>query len=235
MKELTKYIEQNSVKNTQEIKKSILSMYCSENDPIPLGYDKLLDALKIDGEFLVLNLNYNDFEQELKDEKIKYKISQALSVVVRYEDDGKSFEDIKRFVNYINSISDKKQNSIFGVKRVEKLSQYPVTILFSGILPINQLKMSVGKKIHELIHSDDNYFKPRFEKFRDDLSKEIGIPILPVFPKLDKNLGDTEVTLIDQTDGRLISKFESVYKLDKDVVEQYLLKLFYIYKALAKG
>jgi len=233
MEELIKFIKENTVKNTQEVTESILNMYCGEKDYTPLSYDKLLNALQIKGEFLVLKLHYSDFDSELKEEKIKYKISQALSIIVTYEDDGNSFEDIKKFVTYIHDISDKKQNSIFGVKKVKKLSKYPITILFSGILPINQLKMSVGQKIYDFIHSDDDYFKPRFEHFRDELSKEINTPILPVFPLLDKSLGDTEVTLVDLLDGRLISKFETIKEPDKDVIEQYLLKLFYIYKILA--
>jgi len=232
LKELTRCIEENTVNNTQEVQACINSMICSH--PIPLNENNLLDALKIQGEFFVLKLHYNDFEEELKSEKIKYKISQALSVIVSYEDDGKSFEDIEQFIKYIHDISDDKQNSTFGVKKVTTLSEFPITILFSGILPINQLKMTVGSKIDTIIHSDDAYFIPRFQKHRDDISVEVGIPILPVFPILDTELQEYQVKLIDLHDGRLISAFEVDASLSKETIDIYLLKLFYIYKVLVE-
>jgi len=185
MQKLLKCIKDNTTKNTNEIQKCISSMVCETNQPIPLSSQNLLNAIEIKGEFLVLKLHYNDFEDELKNQNIKYKISQALSVIVSYEDDGNSYKYIEQFVKYIQNNSDEKQNSTFGVKNVDKLSEFPITILFSGILPINQLKMTVGKEIDKLIHSDDEYFIPRFQKHRDDISKEIGIPILPVLPMLD--------------------------------------------------
>jgi len=235
LKELIEFIQQNCTKSQDEIEKSIKSMICDKNSPIPLNATDLLKALKINGEFLVLNLSYEDFENELKYQKIKYKISQALSVIVRYEDDGNSFKYIDKFVNYISDISDEKQNSTFGVKKVEKLSQFPITILFSGILPINQLKMTIGKKVYDLIDSDRAYFKPRFKKFRDDLSKEIGTPILPIFPIVDKELGEYKVHLIDLLDDRVISEFSICEKANRDTIEIYLLKLFYIYKVLSEN
>ena len=232
MKKLIDTIQANSVHNVKEIENSITNMFCSKSDPLPLTQENLINALALEGEFLVLKLHYSDFAEELKSQKIKYKISQALSVIVSYEDDGKSFKNIEKFVNYIHTVSDDKQNSTFGVKNVEKLSEFPITILFSGILPINQLKMSVGKKIDALIHSDDEYFIPRFAKHRDDISKEVGIPILPLFPILDEELGEFEVRLVDLLDGRLIAAFDVEEKLSKETIDMYLLKLFYIYKVL---
>ena len=234
MKELIECIKENTIDNTQEVQSCIESMVCSSTDPIELTQDKLLNALRLDGEFLALKLHFDDFDSELKNETIKYKISQALSVVVSYEDDGNSYEDIEKFVKYIHTISDDKQNSTFGVKKVEKLSEFPITILFSGILPINQLKMTVGSKINEFIHSDDEYFIPRFAKHRDEISKEVKIPILPVIPMLDKELSEFQVRLIDLYDGRLISEFEVSPNLSIEMVEIYLLKLFYIYKVLVE-
>ena len=234
MKKLIDSIKANTAENSKNIENSITNMICSKSDPIPLIEENLLNALNIEGEFLVLKLHYSDFEEELKGQKIKYKISQALSVIVSYEDDGNSFEDIKKFVDYIHDISDDKQNSTFGVKEVQKLSEFPITILFSGILPVNQLKMTVGKKINELIHSDDEYFLPRFAKHRDDISKEVGIPILPVLPILDKELGELQVRLVDLLDGRVIAEFSVEEALSKETIEIYLLKLFYIYKVLVE-
>jgi len=232
MQKLIDCVKKNTVKNTTEIQSCISNMLCSSSDPIPLSEDNLVDALEIEGEFLVLKLNYSDFEDEQKSQKIKYKISQALSVIVSYEDDDASYEDIEKFVKYISNISDDKQNSTFGIKNVDKLSEFPITMLFSGILPINQLKISVGKGIHELITSDDNYFIPRFAKHRDDISKEVGIPILPVLPMFDEKLKENQVHLVDLTDEKIIAEFEVTQKLSKDTAEIYLLKLFYIYKVL---
>ncbi len=235
MNKLLDSINNKSSHNTKEMQEAILSMVCDDTSPIPLSHDKLLNALELDGEFLVLKLHYNDFEDELKSQKIRYKISQALSVTVRYEDDGSSYENIEKFVKYIYKNSDDKQNSTFGVKAVKELSGFPITILFSGILPINQLKMTVGIEIDKLIHSDDEYFMPRFQKHRDDISKEVGIPILPVLPILDKKLGDYQVRLVDLVDGRVISEFEVAQVLSKETTEIYLLKLFYIYKVLVQN
>ncbi len=232
--ELQEYIKQNTTTNTQEMLECITSMICDQTQPIPLSEESLQNALALEGEFFVLKLQYSDLTQEIERQKLKYKISQALSIIVSYEDDGSHFEEIHKFVEYMHTMSDAKQNMIFGIKNVEKLSQYPVKILFSGILPINQLKMSVGKEIDALIHSDESYFTPRFQQLRDELSKEIGIPILPLFPILDETLKPYEVRLVDLLDGRVISEFETTPDFNKESIEVYLLKLFYIYKVLAQ-
>jgi len=212
---------------------TLANMVSTKDTEISLSEDEIRSAVDIHGEFLVLKLSYEDFEDELKNENIKYKISQALSVIVSYEDEGESFESIEKFVYYISSIVDFKQNATFGIKKVSSLSEFPITILFSGILPINQLSMSIGQTLFDLIHSDEDYFTKRFLEFRDILSQEIGIPILPLFPYLDASLEPTEVILKDLLDERLISKFITHEYPDKDTVESYLLKLFYIYKVLA--
>jgi hypothetical protein len=209
-------------------------MICSKDDPIELSEDKLLDALKQDGEFFLLKLHYDDFEDEKENMLIKYKISQALNVIVSYEDDGTSYNNIEKFVKYIYEISDDKQISIFGIKKVKKLSEFPIKILFAGILPINQLKMKIGKKVDELIESDKKYFKLRFKKLRDDVSKEIGVNILPLFPICDTQLDEYKVNLSDPLDNRIISEFELPKEISKETLEIYLLKLFYIYKVLAE-
>ena len=233
MQELIKCIEDNTISDSREIQKCITSMVCEENELVPLDEKSLLNALSITGEFLVLKLHYDDFEDELQNQIIKYKISQSLSVIVSYEDDSNSYEKIANFVEYIHDISDEKQNSIFGVKKVSKLSKYPVNILFSGILPINQLKMSIGKKIYELINSDKSYFKEKFKQYRDEVSKNIGIPLLPIFPSLDESLDEFKVKLVDILDNRVISEFNVCEKVTKDTIDMYLQKLVYVYSVLA--
>ncbi len=233
MKQLIKKIKSITPLNSDEAIKSITSMLTKQTDPIPLLEKELLHALSIKGEYLVLKLSYEDFQDELKYEKIKHQISQSLSVIVSYEEDGHSFAKIEKFVNYICEISDSKQNSIFSIKKVNKLSQFPIKILFTGILPINQLKMYISRDIYELINSDDAYFIARFDEFRDILSQEIGVPILPVFSHLDDSLAPTEAMLIDPLDERVVSHFFTTETMNKNTIENYLVKLFYIYITLA--
>ena len=233
MNRLIEKIKDLTPKNTEEAIETITSMVGDESAPILLDEEDLLKALSIKGEYLLLKLRYEDFADELKYEKIKYKISQSLSIVTSYEDDGKSFEDIEKFVNYISTLSTPKQNAIFGIQKVEKLSEYPIKILFSGILPINQLKIHISQDIYDLIHADEDYFIPRFREFREVLSEEIGVPILPVFPKLDTTLKPTEAMLIDLVDGRVVSRFSTAEDMNKLTIEVYLQKLFYIYLTLA--
>jgi hypothetical protein len=94
--------------------------------------------------------------------------------------------------------------------------------------------MKIGKKVDELIESDKKYFKPRFKKLRDDISKEIGVNILPLFPICDTQLDEYKVNLSDPLDNRIISEFELPKEISKETLEIYLLKLFYIYKVLAE-
>ncbi len=232
MSQLIKCINQKVTNNLEEVESCIVNMLCDDTQPIPLAEETITKALSIEGEFLGLKMHYDDFESELENQILKYKISQALSIVVSFEDDGSNFGDIKRFVEYMREISGEKQNFVFGVKDVTVLSGTPITILFSGILPINQLKMSIGENIHSLIHSDDTYFIPRFDKLRDDISQEINIPILPIFPSLDSTLGENQALLIDSLNNKTIADFNIDEKPDKESLEVYLSKLFYIYKHL---
>ncbi len=234
MEEVFRCIEDNTLNNTQAMKECVGKMVCTKEDYLSLDEEKILKALQLPGEFFVLRLHYKDYDQELEEQKIKHKLSQSLSAVITYEDDGSSYEEIEKFVKYIYEISDEKQNVIFGIKKVEELSEYPITILFSGILPINQLKMTIGKKVYDLIHSDDIYFKPKFAQYRDLISKDIGIPILPVLPKLDEELEDMQVRLIDTYDNRLIAEFMADEEISKSTIEKYFQKLAYIYKALVE-
>jgi len=234
MENLIKTIQNKTLNNVEEVQKNILNMVCAKNQLIPLEEKKLTSALNLDGNFLVLKLHYDDFEDELKSEMIKYKISQSLSVIVSYENDIKSYEKIGQFIEYIYNNIDEKQNSVFGVKKVNKLSKYPITILFSGILSINQLKMTMGTKIYELINSDDEYFKVKFKKYRDYVSEDISIPLLPVLPILDEELDDYRVRLVDTLDGRVIGEFDVHSNVTKYNLDIYLDKLSYIYRILVE-
>ena len=234
MNQLIEKIEELTPQNTTEAIDSIKSMITAEDAPIALKEEDLLRALSIEGEYLVLKLSYEDFVDELQYEKIKYKISQSLSIVVSYEDDGNSFENIEQFVHYISEYTETQQNAIFGIKKVEKLSEFPVTILFSGILPINQLTMHISKDIYDMIHADKPFFKAHFKAFREILSNTVGVPILPLFPKLDLSLQPTEAMLVDLIDERVVAKFSTQKRMDKITIDNYLQKLFVIYTQLCK-
>ena len=217
-----------------EMQETIMSMVCNDNQPMPLSEEKLYEALRREGEFLVLKLTYGDLEREREEQKIKRKITQSLSVLAVFEDDGRSLGNIEKSVKYMHDLVEEKQNFLFGIKRVERLSEFPVTTLFSGILPINQLELYIGEEIDRLIHSDDEHFTPRFRRLREDISETIGIPILPVFTTLDTSLPHDRVRLVQSLDGSVIAEFDTTPHIDRESLEIYLLKLFYIYKQLGR-
>ena len=231
---LVNYIRENTEEGMRtEVEKSILDMVCPDDSYIPLSEEDLLKALQIEGEFLVLKMKYEEYEEELQEKRLLYKISQALSVVVSYESDGTNYAMIEEFVKYIDSIVDEKQNSIFGVKRVDILSEYPITILFSGILPINQLKMTMGKGLYRVLYEEGNDFEQIFHEYRELISKDIGIPLLPLLPRVDDTLDDFTVRMEDVMNKRIISEFEVREDVDNETIVAYLQKILYIYRKLA--
>ncbi len=232
MKDLKDYIYQ---KDSSEKSYELIKNMISDNTYVELEVDKLIKALSIDGEIFIVQMSYDDYDSEMKTSKLRYLISQALSVVVSYEDDSKQSYRINKFANYIKDISDEYQNSIFGVKKVDKLSSMPITILFSGVLPINQLEMGVCKDVWEFINSDDDYFKPRFKKLRDDISKDCGVRILPLLPYFDKTLKPLNVSLKDIKENKIITEFEVIKNLNKETIEIYLEKIKQVYLALCKN
>ncbi len=235
MEQLQKYIISHTTNNTQEILESISSMICSKEDYIPLSEESILQALKLDGEFLVLKISNKDIDEELQTQRIKYLISQSLSIIAMYESDGTNAQQIEQFVSYAKSFVDERQNFIFGIKKVEELSNYPIVTLFSGILPINQLQMSIGSKLYGFIHADEEYFKARFKNFRTELSKNLGVPILPVFAQEDTTLKPMELQIKDFQIQKLIAQFQLSEEPSNEVIERYLQRLFAIYKALEKS
>ena len=229
MKDLEKLIHN---KDTSSRSFQVIKSMSSKDFHIEITQKQLENALELKGEILIITMQYEEFDQELISQKLKYAISQALSVIVSYEEDAKHQTKIENFVKYISEISDSQQNSTFGIKKVKKLSNEPITILLTGILPINQLKMGVSQNIWDLINSDDKYFIPRFQEYRKNLSKLCGVPILPLLPYLDTQLTKNYVQLLDLKDDRVISKFQASQELTKQSVEDYLYRLEKIYVAL---
>jgi small GTP-binding protein len=152
---------------------ALMAMRCDIDDPIALGESELFETLRLPGEYLILQAAYTDLAKEVKEEKIKYKISEALSVVAVFEEDGRSLDDIENFVRYIRSVTDPLQRWVFGVKRVDRLSETPVTLLFGGILPINKLRMRLGSELAKLIFTHADHFIPRFAALRLEISRKI--------------------------------------------------------------
>ena len=215
-------------------KNYIDTMVCDESQPIPLAREVIEKALELEGEFGCILANYEDCAKEIEEQKLRYKVSEALSVVISFEDDGRLFEQIEQCVKYISGLIDPKQNFLFGVKQVEKLSEYPITVLFSGILPINQLHLHIGKEVEAFINSDEEYFPRRFAVLRQELSQEIGIPILPVVPVVDEKIGQFDVVLKDPVIKEKIAEFTMESPLTKERLDPYLYRLFTIYKVLAE-
>ncbi|WP_456453381.1 hypothetical protein [Hydrogenimonas sp.] len=216
-----------------EMQEGILQMVCNESQPMPLSMQDIYDAMARKGEFLLLTLDYDDIARELAEHKLRRKISEALSILVAFEDDGKRLKTIEPFIKYLHDELDDKQNFRFGIRRVAELSEYPVKILFSGILPINQLKLTIGTDIARLIEEDGDYLRPRFKAMRDDLSEKIGLPILPVRPETSEAIPPNRVRLVDPADGATLCQFD-VERVDRAGLESYLTKLYYVYKALGE-
>lgn len=219
----------------QKFEKTVKEMVCDETQPIPLPQELIEKALGLQGESGCMVANYEDLQKEFEAQKLRYKVSEALSMLVSFEDDGRSFDIIEQSVKYLRSIVDERQNFLFGIKKVKQLSQYPVKILFSGILPINQLHLHIGSGVDAFINSDPEYFPNRFATLRQELSEEIGIPILPVVPVVDATIGTYDVVLGDPfSNDEVIAAFTIEQPPTKESLEPYLYRLFAIYKFLVE-
>jgi hypothetical protein len=213
----------------QEMLQSIEEMVC-EGSALPLDEDTLYQTIAKEGEFLLINANYD--EVSFEDKAFAMKFVEALDIIVSFEDDGTRYEMIESFVKEIHNRTSSLQKFHFGVKKVERLSAYPLKILFGNIYPINQLEIHLGSWIHEFIQLNENYFQPHFKQIRAALSKEIGIPILPLYTQEDKALLDNEVKLIDSVTKEVLVEFSVTKDEDKKALDLYLLKLYYLFLKL---
>ena len=213
-------------------KKSLESMLTQKDTPLVIDDKLLIDALALEGEYRILELSYNNLEYEINTKVLKYILKEALFIVSSFEDDGNHYEHIKNFSEYLYANTVKEQSFRIGVKRVKKLSDFPVKILFSGILPINQLRMYIGRELDLVIHSDEDYFQTLFAQARDKISNTTGVPLLPLYPEVDTTLTSFAVKLIEPVTQKTIVEFEVESSSDRDGIEVYLLKLFYVYQQL---
>ena len=234
--ELEKLIESKTVpQHFSAMKEALESMLTEKEALLSIEDDLLIEALSLNGEYRLLELTYKDLEYEIKTRALKYILKEALFIITSFEDDGTHYETVKKFSEYLYDNTVEQQYFRIGVKEVEKPSAFPIKILFSGILPINQLRMYIGSELDSLIHSDENYFQVLFAQARVKISDTIGVALLPLYPEVDTNLASFGVKLIDPMTKRIVAQFEiAPQHTDKKGIEIYLLKLFYVYQQLAQ-
>ena len=210
-------------------------MVC-ENSPLPLTLKDIEEALKIEGDTFFIELKYTDIEKELQEQKVLYKILESYSVVICFEDDGKRYNDIHTLVSFLHNNSPLSINFRFGIKEVEKLSNDPIKILLSGILPINQLEIQIEEKLYKYIEKNKNKLSKKFLKTREILSEKIGFTILPVKYYPSKDMLPQSIKLINPYTKQTICECKATKKtknIDK-IIEEHLDKLSMAYINLAK-
>jgi len=220
----------------RQLYKQIMEKFsCGGSSPYPLAEEDISCALALAGESLVLELSYEDLLQDKEQGRVILKLLEALSVLVCFEDDGTQFDTIAKYIQYLHSNTQKEQNFLFGVQTVQQLSSTPVTILLSGILPINQLEIAIGTTLYEFIQNNYELLLPHFTQFRQQLSQEIGIPILPIKHYADANLQTHQIALKNGEDGTVICecKVKSENMDPTEIIDDYLRKLYFVYKKLS--
>jgi len=206
----------------------------SDNDVVSIDHNVLKSVFEGAGSTLSVLATYEDLSSECKEMRFRYQLSESLNIVIRFEDDGTKIDEITTFLKYLNEISEPSQGIAFCVKSVKTLSSFPINVLFCNILPINQLRMSIGKGVYKLIHSDEKFFKEKFRYFREMLSEKLGITILPLLPSVDNEMDEYGVKLIDTYDDSIISEFCIDGKTNKYTIDIYLQKLLEVYLILCR-
>jgi len=230
---LVSIIEQKTPqKDISKAKELFASML--DGDVLSLSEKELYKALSLRGSYILLELDFQELLQEIESKRLQYLISEALCIVTSFEDDHNRFSQIKDFLEYINKTATQEQSLLFSVKTVKELSKKPIKVAFCGILPINQLRLYLGEDIYNYIHQHNDELQERFAKLREDISLEIGIKILPLFPILDRSLPPKKAKLVDRVTKEVVAEFDIKAIKDIQEIDIYLLKLFYIYKTLAQ-
>jgi len=213
----------------------IETLSCEDNALYPLPKQDVVKALSLEGDTFYVELSYEELQQDIYEEKIALKTLEALSIILCFEDDGTQFEKIATYTKYLYNNTQEEQHLQFGIKKVDTLSQYPVKILFSGILPINRLEIAIETSLYEFIQQHYNILAPKFKQLRQQLSQEIQIPILPVKHYADTHLEKNQISLINAQNNQTVCECKVN---DKDmetsqIIDDYLQKLFIVYKKLA--
>lgn len=235
MQELFTTIEKKaSPKHIERFKEFLPQMLTQQDDPIQLHKKDLLTTLQKDGEFELHLLTYADMRQELKEHKLPTMIYQSLDIVASFEDDGKHTKLIEDMIKHIHSFLEKEQRFVFGIKRVDQTSRYPMKILFGEILPVNQLQARLGWELYDFLNTDKEHYIERFKLVRDAISEKIGITFLRLDPKRDTSLHPREVYITDPQTNKTVASFLVEGTLDKKKIEVYFLKLYSILLRLAE-
>ena len=221
-------------KYIQRFEELLPQMLTQEGDPIQLRQKEILTTLQKEGEFELHLLTYADMRQELSEPKLPRMIFQSLNIVASFEDDGKHTTLIEDIIVHIHSLLEEQQRFIFGIKRVEKTSRYPMKILFGEILPINQLQARLGTELYNFLDADKDHYIERFKLVRDAISDKIGITFLRLDPQPDASLHPREVHITDPLTEKTVASFLVEGELEKKKIEVYFLKLYSILLQLAQ-
>ena len=224
-------IKKTLQENQADVLTTIDSMICAESE-LPLREETLYEALVGEGEFFLLKAKYEEFDLSTDNLLLDKKLNEALCITICFEDDGSRYEEIEAFVKYIYTHTEKEQKFLFGVKKVDKLSEFPLKILLSEIYPINQLEIHLGEWISSFLSKNKPYFKEHFAAIRANISQEIGITLIPLNIKTQEDLCKNEVILLDSVTKERIVAFRVETCDDKKALDIYLLKLYYIFLKL---
>jgi hypothetical protein len=201
---------------------------------LELSFDAIKEALKLDGEEFFLTLTYDDLQEEIRIQKLRDLLNESLSILVCFEEDGLRVQEIENFCQYLFKNTEAVQNLQFGIHKVKKLSDEPVRILFSGILPINQLEIAMESSLYDYIQEHKEELQKEFIAVRKKLSQELCVPILPVKNYPDDSLEKNSVHLLDRTNKKTLCTCRMQEEKDpKKFIGEYLTKLYYAYKKLA--
>jgi hypothetical protein len=221
--------EKTTAQNSAKVLQALESFIIKGDDGLSIGEATIQEALSGEGEFVIVESNYDEFETQGYKQWLKEKLSEAINIVVVFEDDGNQFGTIEKIAAFIYENTTSMQKVQIGVKKVKQLSATPLRVLFAEIYPINQLEMFLGDEVFDFIEQHKEYFLPYFQKLRFIISREIGVALLPLLPKKSQNLSPKEVCLTDKLTHKKIVEFQ-VKKLettqDLDSYLQQLLKIF---------
>jgi len=215
--------------------KELEEIFCIDNSSLfSLSSLSLSKALSLQGENYLLQLSYEDVAQELKERKLTQKINEALSILVCFYDDGTKFNTIESFSRYLYNATQKTQYLKIGVTQSKNKSHHPVTIFFSGILPINQLNIVIEKNLYCFIEQHQEKLKEKFQATKERLLRELGTIILPVehYPK--ENITPNTLYLEDAKTGSKLCecRVENNSYTPEEIIDDYLEKLYFVYKKL---
>lgn len=226
--------ERTAPEKTAGMQVLLSEMVCNENQPIPLSARDIVETLSRPGEFHVVTLDYEEAQREIETHRLDASLNEALTILACFEDDGRRMSQIEDFVAYLHDKLDDFQRFRFGVKRVTSLSDHPVILLFSEILPINQLRLVMHPDAMRYLMEKEEKLQPHFRRIRYALARKLGIPILPFHRVVDPELPPERILVVDPVSDKTIAQFSVESGLNDETLDIYLEKLIRLYHRLAK-